>query len=98
MQFLKRQLFAVEAFFERSLVLTYAVPKDAIKDRLPECLTLDLLHDQWAFVAAAFVQTHKLRPKGFPAFMGNDFFLVGYRIFVRYHTAAGKNLRGLYIL
>jgi hypothetical protein len=30
--------------------------------------------------------------------MGNDFFLIGYRIFVRYTSNAGKNLRGLYIL
>ncbi|MEP6793845.1 MAG: DUF2071 domain-containing protein, partial [Saprospiraceae bacterium] len=39
-----------------------------------------------------------LRPKGFPKFMGNDFFLVGYRIFVRYTNNAGKRLRGLYII
>lgn len=37
-------------------------------------------------------------PKGFPKFMGNDFFLIGYRVFVRYTNQAGKNLRGLYIL
>ena len=30
--------------------------------------------------------------------MGNDFFLIGYRIFVRYTNNAGKRLRGLYIL
>ncbi len=98
MEFLKKHPFAVEAFFERSLVLTYAVPKDAIRQLIPECLELDLLHDQWAFIAAAFVQTQKLRPKGFPAFMGNDFFLIGFRIFVRYRNTANKNLRGLYIL
>jgi hypothetical protein len=44
------------------------------------------------------VQTKDLRPKGFPRFMGNDFFLIGYRVFVRYTNKAGKNLRGLYIL
>jgi hypothetical protein len=44
------------------------------------------------------VQTKGLRPKGFPGFMGNDFFLIGYRVFVRYTNEAGKNLRGLYIL
>lgn len=98
MEFLKKHPFAVEAFFERSLVLTYAVPKDAIRQLIPECLELDLLHDQWAFIAAAFVQTQNLRPKGFPAFMGNDFFLIGFRIFVRYRNTANKNLRGLYIL
>lgn len=98
MEFLKNHPFAVEAFFERSLVLTYAVPKETIQKLIPECLELDLLHDQWAFVAAAFVQTQNLRPKGFPTLMGNDFFLIGFRIFVRYRTSANKNLRGLYIL
>lgn len=98
MEFLKKHPFAVEAFFERSLVLTYAVRKESVRHLLPECLEPDLFNDQWAFIAAAFVQTKKLRPKGFPAFMGNDFFLIGFRIFVRYRTSAGKNLRGLYIL
>ena len=44
------------------------------------------------------VQTKGLRPKGFPLFMGNNFFLIGYRIFVRYKNKSGKSLRGLYIL
>lgn len=30
--------------------------------------------------------------------LGNDFFLIGYRIFVKYHTSYGKRLRGLYII
>jgi hypothetical protein len=44
------------------------------------------------------VQTKNLRPKGFPRFLGNDFFLIGYRVFVRFTNKAGRNLRGLYIL
>jgi hypothetical protein len=44
------------------------------------------------------VNTKNLRPKGFPKFMGNDFFLTGYRIFVRYNTSEGKRLRGLFII
>ncbi|SKC77503.1 DUF2071 domain-containing protein [Ohtaekwangia koreensis] len=96
--FLKDHPFAVESFFETSLVLTYAVPKEALAQLLPECLVLDTFDGQWAFVAVAMVKTKKLRPKGLPAFMGNDFILTGYRIFVRYTTSEGKRLRGLYIL
>lgn len=96
--FLKNHPFAVEAFFESSLVLTFAIPKEQLQDLIPECLQLDTFQDKWAFVAVAMVQTKDLRPKGFPKFMGNDFFLIGYRVFVRYNTSAGKNLRGLYIL
>lgn len=96
--FLKNHPFAVEAYFESSTVLTFAVPKEEIENLIPECLTLDTFEDKWAFIAVAMVQTKNLRPKGFPKFMGNDFFLIGYRIFVRYTNNAGKNLRGLYIL
>jgi hypothetical protein len=95
---LKNHPFAVETFFECSLVLTYAVPKDELRSLIPECLELDTFDDKWAFVAVALVNTKSLRPKGFPAFMGNDFFLIGFRVVVKYHTNEGKRLRGLYIL
>jgi len=98
MSFLKNHPFAVEAYFESSLVLTFALPKEALKNLIPECLELDVFKDQYAFVAVAMVKTKDLRPKGFPKFLGNDFFLIGYRIFVRYTNHAGKKLRGLYIL
>ena len=95
---LKNHPFAVEAFFESSLVLTYAVSKNELQNLIPECLELDTYNDQWAFIAVAMVSTKHLRPKAFPKFMGNDFFLTGYRVFVRYVTSKGKKLRGLYIL
>jgi hypothetical protein len=98
LSFLKNHPFAVEAFFESSLVLTFAVPKDELTTLIPECLTLDTFNDKWAFIAVALVRTTGLRPKGFPAIFGNNFFLIGYRIFVRYSNEAGKSLRGLYIL
>jgi hypothetical protein len=69
-----------------------------VQPLLPPCLLADSLHNTWGFVAVALVQTRHLRPAGFPAWMGHDFYLTGYRIFVRYTTRAGKNLRGLYIL
>ena len=98
LSFLKNHPFAVEAFFESSLVLTFAIPKDQIQHLIPECLELDTFNDKWAFIAIAMVQTTGLRPKGFPIIFGNDFFLIGYRVFVRYTNNAGKRLRGLYIL
>jgi len=98
LSFLKNHPFAVEAFFESSLVLTFAVPKEELQNLIPECLQLDVFQEKWAFIAIAMVQTKDLRPKGFPKFMGNDFFLIGYRVFVRYTNSEGKNLRGLYIL
>jgi len=98
LSFLKNHPFAVEAFFKSSTVLTFAVAKEQLQELIPECLELDTFNDKWAFVAVAMVETTGLRPKGFPKFLGNDFFLIGYRIFVRYTNTAGKRLRGLYIL
>lgn len=95
---LKDHPFAVEAFFEQSYVLSFAAPKEALQKLIPECLSLDTHDDKWAFIAVAMVQTKGLRPKGFPAFMGNGFFLIGYRIFVKYISKEGRRLRGLYIL
>lgn len=95
---LKNHPFAVEAYFKSSLVLTFAVKKDILQSFIPECLTLDTFKDKWAFIAVAMVQTKHLRPKRFPKFMGDDFFLIGYRIFVRYTNKNGKRLRGLYII
>jgi len=72
--FLKNHPFAVEAFFESSVVLTFAVQKEELKSLIPECLALDLFNNEWAFMAVAMVQTKHLRPKGFPEIIGNDFF------------------------
>lgn len=96
--FLKNHPFAVETHFESSIVLTFAIPKEELQGYIPECLELDTFQDKWAFLAVAMVQTKELRPKGFPKFLGNNFFLIGSRVFVRYTNNAGKSLRGLYIL
>jgi uncharacterized protein YqjF (DUF2071 family) len=98
LSFLKDHPFAVASHFDTSLVLTYAVPKEQLEKFIPECLSLDTFEDKWAFVAVAMVKTRNLRPKGFPEFLGNDFILTGYRIFVKYNTSYGKRLRGLYII
>lgn len=98
LSFLKDHPFAVEAFFEKSLVVTYAVPKDEIERLVPAHLEVDTFGDKWAFVAAAMVRTRGLRPKGLPAIFGSDFFLIGYRIFVKFTDRQGKRSRGLYIL
>ena len=95
---LKNHPFAVEAFFEKSIILTYAFPKKTLEKLIPKCVELDTFQDKFAFIAVALVQTKNLRPKGLPAFMGNNFTLIGFRIFVRYTNSKGRKLRGLYIL
>lgn len=98
MSFLQNHPFAVEAYFESSVVLSFALPTADLQPLIPECLSLDTFNGQWAFLAVALVKTRQLRPKGFPRFLGRDFVLIGYRIFTRYTNEAGKRLRGLYII
>ncbi len=94
---LKRHPFPVVAHFDFSLVLSYALPEKVLQPLLPSGLELDTF-DGFGFVTVAMVQTQNLRPAGFPAWSGQDFFLIGYRLFVKYYAQNGKRLRGLYIL
>ncbi len=95
---LQRNPFDVEAWFDFSITLTFAVPKDELAARLPACLEADTFDDRWAFIAVALVQTRNLRPKGLPKFLGKDFILAGYRHFVAYRSRDGRRLRGLQII
>lgn len=97
MHLLKRHPFAVRAFFDYSAVLTYALPAETLRPLLAPGLTLDE-KDGFGFVAIAMVKTRALRPAVFPEFLGQDFFLIGYRIFARFQTRSGRRLRGLRIL
>lgn len=90
--------FPVEAWFDFSLTLTFAVPKDELAARLPACLEAETFDNRWAFIAVAMVQTRNLRPRGLPGFLGQDFLLAGYRHFVAYRGADGRRLRGLQII
>lgn len=94
---LKRHPFAVEAFFRRSLVLAYAVPRAVLGELIGPGLELDT-YDDWGFLAIAMVQTERLRPRGLPAWLGRDFFLSGYRVFTRFPRLGQPPLRGLRIL
>ena len=49
-------------------------------------------------LAIALVKTRSLRPTFMPAFVGQDFILSGYRVFVRVSEPTGKGRRGLRIL
>lgn len=95
---LNRHPFAVKAHFKESLVLTYAFPLEELRPLVPDCLELDSYRDQWGFLAVALVQTENLRPHFLPPFLGNDFTLLGYRIFVRFRGPDKRRRRGLYIL
>lgn len=94
---LKRHLIPIAAHFEQVLVLTYAFPKHLLAPLLAPGLELDTYGD-FGFLAVATVQTRALRPTFLPSALGRDFFLTGYRIFVRFRNSRGQVLRGLKIL
>lgn len=89
---LRRHPFPVRAWFRHSLVLTYAMPRHVLEPLLPPGVMLDTWGDR-GFLAIALVQTDHLRPSWLPRFLGQRFFLSGYRIFTRFQTAGGRRLR-----
>jgi hypothetical protein len=94
---LKRHPLSVRAHFDFVLSVTYALPAP----KLSGFLSAGLRVDEWngfGFLAAAFVQTRGLRPVLFPKFAGRSYFFAGYRVFCRYLTADGRDLRGLKII
>ena len=97
---LRTHPFGVRAHFEQSVVLTYALPASQLDALVPAPFSLDVSreHPHLGYVAVALVRARDLRPGRLPRFLGRDFFLVGYRVFVRYVDARGRRLRGLYIL
>ena len=97
MLFLHRHPFPVVAFFEKVLAVSFAFPEDAVRALVPHGLEIDG-YNGFGFVTVALVWTRGLRPAGFPAFLGRDFFLAGYRVFTRLREPSGRRLRGLKIL
>ncbi len=93
---LRRHPFPVKAHFHRCLALTYAFPAKLLAGLLPPGLAVDT-YGEFGFVAIALVETRNLRPAFLPSWLGQDFFLCGYRIFTRLSGGTGA-LRGLYIL
>jgi len=97
LQKLKRHPFPVVAQFERVVAVSFAFPAEVLRPLVPEPLELDVF-EQWGFVTVALVWTRGLRPVFLPRWMGQDFFLAGYRVFTRLRDSDGRRLRGLKIL
>jgi len=95
---LQRHPIPMTCHFDHSLVVAFALPADVLEPLVPPGLTLDTYQDRWGFVVIAVVQTRHLRPRGLPSWVGGNFALTGYRIFVRHHGSDGRVRRGLHIL
>ncbi len=94
---LKRHPVPIRAEFQYTLVVTYALPAEGLYAFAPPGLRID----EWnglGFLAVAFVQTRRLRPTFLPSFLGQDFFLSGYRVFARYRRPDGRERARLLVL
>ncbi len=94
---LRRHPFPVEAWFERVVAVSYAFPIESLRALVPAPLVIDAFEGH-GFVTVALVWTRGLRPAVLPRWLGQDFFLAGYRVFVRMRDEDGRRLRGLKIL
>jgi len=92
-----RHALPIVAHFDWALAVTFAAPEASLIRLVAPGLTLDTFK-QFGFLAIACVETRSLRPRGFPNRLGMDFFLVGYRLFVRFDSSSGRRYRGLQIL
>lgn len=95
-KYLRRHPFPVVAWFEHVVAVSFAFPEQTLRPLVPLGLEIDT-HQGFGFVTVAMVWTKNLRPAGFPAFLGQDFLLAGYRIFTRLNDGT-RRLRGLQIL
>jgi uncharacterized protein YqjF (DUF2071 family) len=87
----------VVARFERVVALSFAFREEILQSLVPDAMEMDT-YQGFGFLTVAMVWTKRLRPAGFPEFLGQDFFLVGYRVFVRLREESGRRLRGLRIV
>ena len=94
--YLRRHPFPVVAWFERVVAVSFAFPEGILRPLVPRGLEIDTYRG-FGFVTVAMVWTKDLRPAGFPAFLGQDFLLAGYRIFTRLNDGQ-RRLRGLQII
>lgn len=95
---LRRHPVAMQAWFERSLVVTWAYPAEVLAPLLPRGLHVHGF-GPWAFLACAVVRARRMRPAGLPPWLGLDVTLTGYRVFARCRAAgAARDMVGLRIL
>jgi len=97
LKYLRHHPFPVVARFQRVIAVSFAFPEAILRPLVPDALEIDT-YEGLGFVTVAMVWTKQLRPAGLPAFLGQDFFLAGYRVFTRLRDASGRRLRGLNIV
>src|SRR5689334_17718932 len=94
---LRHHPFPIIAWFDRVVAVSFAFPEGILRPLVPDGLEIDT-YQGFGFLTVAMVWTRRLRPAGFPEFLGQDFFLAGYRVFTRLRDESGQRLRGLQVV
>ena len=88
---------AIASTFVTNSILLYSCEPSDLEPLLCPGLEVDAIGGR-GHVAVAFVDQRDFRPRGFPRWLGRDFFMVEYLVFVTYASSDGRRMRGLYLL
>ena len=86
----------MQAFIRRCWLATHRIPEADARAFLPPELS-PVTHDGFAFLNTVIARMEAMRPQGLPAFLGLDYWHVGYRLYAKTVTAEGEQ-EGLYFL
>lgn len=86
----------MQSFISRCWLVTHRVPEAEVRTLLPPELA-PVTHGGFAFLNTVIARMEAMRPQGLPAFLGLDYWHVGYRLYAKAATAEGEQ-EGLYFL
>ncbi|HET6330444.1 MAG TPA: DUF2071 domain-containing protein [Holophagaceae bacterium] len=86
----------MQSFIRRCWLVTHRVPEAQVRSLLPPELH-PVTYGGFAFLNTVIARMEAMRPQGLPAFLGLDYWHVGYRIYAKALTPQGEQ-EGLYFL
>ncbi|HZU52909.1 MAG TPA: DUF2071 domain-containing protein [Holophagaceae bacterium] len=86
----------MQSFIRRCWLVTHRIPEADARTLLPLELA-PVTHGGFGFLNTVVARMEAMRPQGLPAFLGLDYWHVGYRLYARAATPDGER-EGLYFL
>ena len=86
----------MQSFIRRCWLATHRIPEGDARALLPPELA-PVTYGGFAFLNTVVARMEAMRPQGLPAFLGLDYWHVGYRLYAKVVTAEGER-EGLYFL
>jgi len=86
----------MQSFIRRCWLVTHRIPEADARAALPPELT-PVTHRGFAFLNTVVARMEAMRPQGLPAFLGLDYWHVGYRLYAKAVTIDGER-EGLHFL